>query len=120
MKRNCSENSDDDSIHLDRSPSDLSDDRLNMLELQGGIIPVYHLAYISMRISFRDIQTYAGYPSPDNERHKGLDRDSGLKAVHDWVYGNVDCKVYGSHGGKNAFWHAVKFLSEIYFSPPGG
>lgn len=94
-----------------QSRSSLVNNDLRVLEFEANVAHLYHLAHISMCISLHDIQLFARYPNAMNQPAQ----DSGEMALKRWVFGSSDSNIYGHHDGNNSLWHAIKFLSEIYF-----
>ncbi|ANB12239.1 hypothetical protein AWJ20_488 [Sugiyamaella lignohabitans] len=86
------------------------------LEVNGCTAPFYHLAYLTLRIPIRSILVYSGFPNVISSPVRSGDRENSVRALKDWAFGNIDGKVYGNHGGKIAYWHAIEFLREMYLT----
>lgn len=78
-----------------------------LLETQGCTSPFYHLGHILMHTSILDFQIFAGCPTILNHKIKKADRENGSRKVRDLVF---------STGGRQAWWHAIRFLREMFMS----
>lgn len=78
-----------------------------LLETQGCTSPFYHLGHILMHTSILDFQIFAGSPMILNHKIKKADRENGSRKVRDLMF---------STGGRQAWWHAIRFLREMFMS----
>ncbi|CAN6673068.1 hypothetical protein TRVA0_047S01046 [Trichomonascus vanleenenianus] len=75
------------------------------MELQGCTSSFYHLAHMSMMITFLDAQVYAGAPATLNQPIRQVDHENSVRRINEWAV---------SVWGRRAFWHAIQFLKEMY------
>lgn len=93
---------------LDKLPTNLNSYSF-LLRTQGCTSPFYHLSHILMFTSILDFQVYAGCPSTFNHPIRKSEFDSAARRIKGFVQ-NI-C-------GKQALWHAVRFLREMFLASP--
>lgn len=77
------------------------------MELQGCTSSFYHLAHMTLFITFLDVQAYAGCPATLNQTIRQVDHENSVRKVNEWAV-----SVYG----RQAYWHAIQFLREMYLT----
>lgn len=78
-----------------------------VMELQGCTSSFYHLAHMTLFITFLDLQAYAGCPATLNQTIRQVDHENSVRKINEWAV-----SVYG----RQAYWHAIQFLREMYLT----